>query len=244
MRNVLVAVLVAIVLLFLNQLHLFQRTQHVDYVIHSPNVQYLPKDTTIHQLISPKHAHDIATRVYQLSNHWERINPVMSVLGTASYIHGRSGNYNYLSTNKLLQSHFPDLLQSVLHFFKQHCDHPVAYKYALPGFHVFDCDGMFQFPVSSVHKDLQYQWLPDNAHLDTHKTMSFTVCIQLPTSGGGLWLFENSKKIEIQYSPGYIVCHNGHATHMIAPSSGNTHRITLQGHSIFDKNTSTWYIYW
>jgi hypothetical protein len=226
---------------------LSHRVRKADLIVSVKDVSSeLPQDIWIDKLITLEHANSIAERVYSLSNHWERINPVMSVLGTASYIHGPRGEYNdkYHFTNKVLQKNFGQLAAVVKDYLQNKLGQPVVYKYAYPGFHIFDCDGIFRFPVSSVHKDLQYRWLPDRKLLDTSKTLSFTLCIQLPESGGGMYIFENDKKNKIEYSPGYIVCHNGHTTHMISPSHGDLHRITLQGHCVFDTKSCLWHIYW
>jgi len=72
--------------------------------------------------------------------------------------------------------------------------------------------------------------------------------LELPSSaGGGLYIFDN-ENIKVNYKIGYITCHNGKTTHMIAPTAYNNntdfYRITLQGHGLYDKNKNTWYIYW
>jgi hypothetical protein len=111
------------------------------------------------------------------------------------------------------------------------------------------------------------QWMrlkyEDDEKIDKKNTLSFTLCLELPESGGGLYTFDSSsnpilttfiprscihsfaKKEKILYKVGYMVTHNGQTYHMIAPSQkSNKKRITLQGHGVYDKNKDTWYLYW
>lgn len=176
----------------------------------------------------------------------QRINSVMSVIGTACYIHGVNGKYTnaYPKTNKHLRDRYGVVLDTVLDYFKKRTDYDVQYTHALPGFHVFDCDGVFRLPVASIHTDKQYRYLPLDYHPDS-STFSFTVCFGLPESGGGLYLFEKDP-VKVEYAPGYIVCHNGNTLHMIANSTTNSseRRITLQGHGIVDHASNVVWLYW
>jgi hypothetical protein len=131
---------------------------------------------------------------------------------------------------------------------------------------VFDCNKIFSLPVASVHRDLQWQRLtfgPDE-DIDTENTLSFTLAIELPPGGGGLYTFDQklspvftlfvprglvtsfAPKTKIEYKEGFMVTHNGQTDHMIAPCemSKDKKRITLQGHGVYEKNKDTWYLYW
>ena len=192
---------------------------------------------------------------------WKKKNILMSILGTASYIEWTKGyNYyrkEYLKTNKILKQNYSELYDIILKYFKKRCpESNVKFRFALPGFHIFKCNSLFSLPVASVHKDFQYKYIDFNepVDLDMDKTLSFTLCLELPKTGGGLYVFED-EKVKVNYRPGYIVCHNGKTNHMIAPSptpnpnpnpnsGSNSYRITLQGHGLYDKLSNTWYLYW
>jgi hypothetical protein len=196
----------------------------------------------------------------------------MSTLGTASYLDAsNSAEYEGLSqkSNPLLIEHFPDLLDKVLKFFQAKCPgSTVAYREncGVPGFHIFNCNNLFAMPVASVHKDMQWNRLSysDDEEIDKNNTLSFTLALELPAGGGGLYTFEKtlggtvgmiiphpllyaaSTKKKIEYKVGYMVTHNGQTFHMIAPckASKDKYRITLQGHAIYEKTKNTWWMYW
>lgn len=198
---------------------------------------------------------------------WQRRNVAMSTMGTASYLDGLN-DYEKLSkkSNVFMSELFSDVHNKLLVYFQEKC--PTAQiKYrqnaALPGFHIFDCNNIFAMPVASVHKDMQWNRLnyKNNENIDTKNTLSFTLALELPKGGGGLYTFEDdissliipkpilnslSKKHYIKYKVGYIVLHNGQTNHMIAPcqQSKDQYRITLQGHGVYEKNSKTWYLYW
>ena len=167
-----------------------------------------------------------------------------------------------------MNENYPDLLENVLNYFKERTTANVEYrnKAALPGFHIFDCNQVFSYSVASVHKDMQFLRLEygPNENIDYENMLSFTLALELPKGGGGLYTFDSPnlgilglivpkplvytfcKKEKIDYKTGYMVTHNGLTHHMIAPCkpSKTKSRITLQGHGIYEKNSNTWYIYW
>ncbi len=213
-------------------------------------------DFCMQKILSEKQAKKFAKKIKQNTSNWKTKNIVMSTLGTASYLEGTQGFHYYLSeyekTNPLLEENYKELYDIVLNYFKKRAPNSlVKYRFALPGFHIFKCNKLFSLPVASIHKDLQYQHLRFNSNedIDLDKTLSFTLCLELPPTGGGLFKYEHDKKIKVNYKPGYIVCHNGKTTHMIAPSSTpiddkTYYRITLQGHAVYEKNKNTWWLYW
>ena len=211
-------------------------------------------DFCMQQILTESEASFIAEKVKKNKRLWKKKNIIMSILGTATYLEAIDSfdNYKkeYEKTNKILIKKFPELFDKILDYFqKRSPDTPVKYRFALPGFHIFKCNTLFSLPVASVHRDRQYEHLPFT-DIDLDNTLSFTLCLELPPTGGGLYKFEKTKKTKIEYKPGYIVCHNGKTTHQIAPSKNvknydyDYYRITLQGHGVFDKNTNTWWLYW
>lgn len=214
----------------------------------------------------------IAQRVKSHKSLWQRRNAAMSTLGTASYLDGADkSQYEKLSSksNPLMAEKYGDLLEDVLNYFKDRCpSSEVKYREgaAFPGFHIFDCNSLFAMPVASVHKDMQWQRLryKKSEDIDSKYTMSFTLAIELPPGGGGLYTFDSAelgllnfviphslnhsfaKKTKIEYRVGWMVVHNGQTFHMIAPckQSPNSVRMTLQGHGVYDKKQNTWWLYW
>jgi hypothetical protein len=233
-------------------------------------------DLCIEQIITPIQAMMFADRIKNNKQLWQKQKIILHTIGTASYIEHSNGYNSYKKkyeiTNKILEDNYSDLLDIILKYFQKRCpESNVKYRFAYPGFHIFDCNLISSLPVMSVHMDSQYELLQfnENENINSNDTLSFTLCLELPKSGGGLYIFEsnlqsklqsklqsndfffglpiNSKKEKIEYKPGYIVCHNGKDIHMIAPSLSlydNNYRITLQGHGVYEKSSNTWFLYW
>lgn len=213
-------------------------------------------DFCMQKLLTQKEAQYFSKLVRKHKKYWKTKNILMYILGTASYIEGLEGIEYYTNehqkTNKFLYKHYKPLYDKILKYFQNRAPNStVTYRFAYPGFHIFKCNKLFSFPVASVHKDFQYRNLPlsKNEDIDYDKTLSFTLCLELPPTGGGLYKFENNQKTKVIYKPGYIVCHNGKTTHMIAPSptpkdDKTYYRITLQGHGLYDKKKNIWWLYW
>jgi hypothetical protein len=224
------------------------------------------------KFMTTERAASIARKVKDLKSLWQRRNAAMMTLGTASYLDGSNSEaYVKMSekSNPLMREHFGELLEDVRLYFQERCPgSTVKYKEnaALPGFHVFDCNKLFSMPVASVHKDLQWMRLTfdKKAQINSKYTMSFTLSLELPPGGGGLYTFDSpdlgmlsylvprsllhsmAKKTRIDYKVGYMVVHNGMTFHMIAPCkpSPDSYRLTLQGHGVYEKTQNTWWLYW
>jgi hypothetical protein len=213
-------------------------------------------DFCMQKVLSKTESKLFAKQVKSHKKHWKYKYIIMDILGTASYLEGSQGikyyKKEYKKTNKFLYKHYKYLYDKVLEYFQNRAPNTkVKYRFSYPGFHIFKCNKLFGLPVASIHQDLQYLNIPLKQHedIDYHNTLSFTLCLELPPTGGGLYKFKNNKKTKVIYKPGYIVCHNGKTTHMIAPSpptqDNKTHyRITLQGHGLYDIKKNTWWLYW
>ena len=217
---------------------------------------------------------NLTQRVLDQKHLWERRNIAMSTLGTSSYVDGAVSKIyqqKAAESNPRMLELFGDVEERILKYF-QHRAPGSTIKFrdnaALPGFHIFECNKLFANPVASVHRDLQFLRLEygKDEHIDFKNTLSFTVALQLPKSGSGLYMIELPKipdlvqiliprpmitavaeKAKIEYKVGYITCHNGQTTHMIAPSpwdGTDSYRITIQGHGVYDWKKNTWYMYW
>ena len=190
---------------------------------------------------------------------WQKRNPIMWTLGTASYLDAVKSEQFYdqkaSRTNALLIEHFDWVYQRLLQMLRDHwAPRQVDYLKSLPGFHIFRCDSVLMcWPLASVHLDQQEQLLSWDGIPD--ETISFTVPIELPISGGGLWMWDDDvshpiqllgkKKTFLPYEPGRMVLHTGKQFHLIAPvakTAPNTFRISLQGHAVRIKDH--WWVYW
>lgn len=187
-----------------------------------------------------------------------RRNAIMSTIGKSNYLDGGNKLTDYSITNNYIRNEFPELLDTILNFFKEKIKGKVMYladinneNFSLPGFHIFDCNWISTFQVASVHMDLQYLQLNNfpQENIDLDKTLSFTICLEAQ-EGPHLYIYDIYEKDtlhSINYFPGHIVCHNGHDFHMIAPNKkvdDKIKRITIQGHIIYDKIKKIHFIYW
>ena len=239
--------------------------------LHSKSVSNNISTFRMEPFMTQQECYNIAAVVYALKDNWEQRNVAMYTLGTASYLDGATKTdyiEKSMKSNPLIAQHFQPLLEKVLTYFRAKTTSRVVYRdnAALPGFHVFDCNKIFSLPVASVHRDLQWNRLTYDKHesIDMANMLSFTLAIELPPGGGGLYTFDMNvpplltlliprgimssmaPKTKIEYKEGYMVTHNGLTDHMIAPckQSAERKRITLQGHGVYEKNADTWYIYW
>ncbi len=161
-----------------------------------------------------------------------------------------------LETNRVLESKFKDLLELVKGALAQALNEPVEFsrKLALPGFHIFFSEGIDAAARQDPHFDLQHMRVDWGRSWDSGKSISYTLPLVLPLSGGGLELWsvaaERSKDVGLQsrvepYTEGVMFLQMGMIPHRIAatkvPSINDT-RITLQGHGLcFD---GKWQLYW
>ena len=180
----------------------------------------------------------------------------------------RSYNDNLQRLNARLEEGFSPLYSHLIDALASHVEGEVRYASgkALPGFHIFNHHTNYQKPTAHVaHYDRQYEQLDWNREIQVGqvKTISFTLPVKLPASGGGLLLWDVNladilsmdKEAAISrvksanvhrehYQVGNLVCHPGHQLHRIAPwnSQPGDQRITLQGHAI--QLDDTWEVYW
>ena len=107
--------------------------------------------------------------------------------------------------NPVLRKHFTwlyDILLEKLSTQFGPCE--IVNELGHPGFHIFGhkpnqvsdpkCAKRFEKPLASLHVDIQYKehisyWNTYN-EVDLEDQLSFTLPIELPTHGGGLWLWD------------------------------------------------------
>lgn len=227
------------------------------------------------QVLKADEALQWAQAVLDCRAHWQdrRSDAPFHTLGTASYLDASAGALAYVErarqTNVLLTERFAQLLESLRARLAELLAAPVRFAggKALPGFHVFGASPTFEQPFASIHADRQYRRLDWSAEgeVDEDHTLSITLPLRLPASGGGLrvWpldgrciesmdaeqrraLLAKAPKAEEQiYRVGEAVVHDGHLLHQIAPLRAalpGEWRITLQAHALrFD---DSWHLYW
>jgi len=193
-------------------------------------------------------------------------------LGAAIYLDSKDDNEHYEALakqkNRFLHQHFSDLYCKLKAILEEELKAPVAYeeRLALPGFHIFLFDKLFEQPLANIHFDDQFAQVDWSAYqeIDINHPISFTASISLPENGGGLnwWdlrpkdlsgLSEEKRIAKIQeaeqhyfaYKKGQLLLHDGLILHQIAPANKMVYgdeRITLQGHGVFVDGI--WRIYW
>ncbi|PAX52575.1 ATP-grasp domain-containing protein [Brunnivagina elsteri] len=230
------------------------------------------------QILTPQQCDDIYSTIHSLKNLWIKRGEspkYFSTLGTASYLDflklaNFAGDYEarFKEYNPILQEKFGWLYELIREYLERTLLNPVVYKEdaAMPGFHIWQDDNLITKPNATTHFDLQYRNLKwDKEKIDAVNTISFTLPIKLPQSGGGLnvWDFhyldaykqaiagdvEISKRFRNQtfhpYTVGEIVVHSGHTLHQIAPTTfiyPGDERITLQCHGLYCDGQ--WLLYW
>lgn len=228
---------------------------------------------------------EIDATVHALRAHWiARDAAAMYTLGAALYLDAPTPETaarfglsdlapdryarHMASTAPLLRVHFSPLyaaltaaLESLLG-----CEVRFAANRALPGFHIFGAAAIYASSTAHVpHFDRQYECIdwPNAAEIDFSRTISVTLPIRLPTSGGGLRVW-NLSLDEVQtvpkhearrraaaaesrvhrYAAGELICHPGQLLHQIQPWAAvpGDERVTLQAHGLF--YDGAWQLYW
>jgi len=164
------------------------------------------------ELLSSEQSDRVIELVEQLEKFWIRreIKPIdFFTIGACTYIDGVANIEKYhehrVITNPVLMRHFRWLYDIVIEGFSQVLGPmEVVGELGYPGFHVFGhkpgqvshplCVEMFQRPSASLHFDHQYEEHWDYWEIfekvDLENVLSFTLPIELPKTGGGLWLWD------------------------------------------------------
>jgi hypothetical protein len=188
---------------------------------------------------------EILFNVVKLSDWWvRRSDAPFFTLGRNAYMDGKTEAYFHTARilNPKLMSHFPELYASVLLYLTDHIGEEVHlnHDFAYPSFHIFESDPAFLDYPSNWHKDFPYETLG----LKNDTAYSFTVVIEIPSSGAGLEYRDGEEKY-LQYNVGDIIIHRGNFLHNIARLKEyfpNEYRITLQGHVI--RHNGRLIMYW
>lgn len=225
------------------------------------------------ELLAQEETKEVYQTVHELKENWIPRHPLLPfyTLGLASYIDVPQDKQGYYKEakhyNSILRDHFGWLYKKLTNVLAEYLQAPITYpeNLALPGFHIFLSHPAFTHPVGSIHFDKSYMfhWQPSK-EVDFNNLISFTLTINLPKYGGGLYVwdvsYEEAKRLsnlELEklanqrdktfhpYKVGSLVLHSGHAVHQIAPAINvqpKDERITLQGHGVRYQNC--WQIHW
>ncbi len=231
---------------------------------------------TLKNIFTTEDRTKVINSVHKLREHW--INrggyfeyPFFS-LGAASYMDASEDQERYYKWankfNPILDKEFDWLYAKVAQELESILGKPVIYdeKQALPGFHIFLADELFEIPIASRHVDLQYRDLEwGDLQYDPNNSISFTAYLQLPSAGGGIYSWdytyddlkdlspeERNDKLAAetpnyhQFQEGDFIVHSGLHYHQIAAMTEvqeTDARISLQGHGILDSQ-GKYHLYW
>lgn len=223
-----------------------------------------------HQLLTAAECVDVVAGIDSLRAAWVPRGETFFSLGSAGYLDAVASRPDYLAgavrTNPPLRARFDELYSRVCRTLSRRVGAPVtvADDLALPGFHVFEFDGMRldgDRPSTRAHFDLQ--WLSVLPGVAPEATLSFTVLLEAPTGGATLELwpldYADVADLEISvaefaathvsyrwvYALGELALHDGLVLHAIGTADDPApvgRRITLQGHGV--RLDGAWSIYW
>jgi hypothetical protein len=168
--------------------------------------------------------------------------------------------------NAVMQQKLKWLYERLGRILSQELACPVEYLpgFGLPGFNIYRTPATLDKP-GNIHCDRQYTLLDLWPPADFARTLSFTLPLALPRSGGGLnyWnvrfadapsyqnrveflgFFENREPRYHEYTVGRLVVQHGEFFHQLAQTvspGDDDERITLQGHGVHSGDG--WLLYW
>ena len=232
----------------------------------------LAQDVSLIPVLSVAESAEVAATVMQLRPQWimRNLYAPFYTLGAASYLDATGSSPRYAAwareANPVLRERFDWLYARLLQVVQEATGDRVIYApaLALPGFHIYLSSPLFEKPVASIHCDSQFNlhgW-PASAELD--QPISFTLSVELPENGGGLYTWDvmasdieskgpgatdemmRSKEREFHsYRVGSLALHSGNLLHQAAPGRAlgpEDKRITMQGHGV--RVDGVWQLYW
>jgi hypothetical protein len=179
---------------------------------------------------------NLVNRVMKLKDLWiSRSDEIpFYTLGRCAYLDGKTPEYleNSKKNNEVLEVAFMDLYVEVLHKLGTLLNEPVKLerKLAFPGFHIFESHPALTQPIAKWHVDIPHKTLG----LEGEEHYTFTVPLELPSSGGGLDIIgKDGEEQYIPYTVNTMTLSDGKTPHRIACFKDyvpGEYRITLQGH--------------
>lgn len=183
---------------------------------------------------------EIVSKLFKLKKYWiKRFNVPFYTLGRNAYLDGKTDDYykNINEVKRELLTNFPSEYVHIILLLEHYLNEKIYihHDYAIPSFHIFECDPVFLNFPSNWHTDYPHETL-GLGNKDHH---SFTYVVKIPSSGAGLEYEDNDEIKYLEYSPFDFIFHKGDFLHNIAPLKKykpNEYRITLQGHIIRHKD--------
>lgn len=213
--------------------------------------------TTRVELLDADSAAAMVRRLDRCSNHLIARGPGFYTFGAAAYLDAcralTPANYFSLAQthNPLLAATFEDVYRRLEQRLLDLLGEPVHHtaRLALPGFHLWQHCGLGRAYLDGFHIDGQFRHL-GLAVESGASTLSFTLPLELPLSGGGIefcHLSSTRKSGEILVEPyrvGELLVHSGlvlHRRHHVDTTT-SCRRVTLQGHGY--RWHGRWTLYW
>ena len=220
-------------------------------------------------VLTPDEAASVAEAVHEARDAWTERRPfavqhhVFHTLGAATYLDPPNAYAaGTAATGPLLRARFSDLMAHVCAAVERATGKParLAEGLAPPGFHIYR--GNANAPTGlrfggTVHVDTPQR--RDRFAFPVSATLSLTLPVALPRSGGGMFWWRDvppdllqasavpfamapdafawfdAHKRRVAYAPGAMVLHDGTTVHQVAndrPTDDDEWRITLQGHGV------------
>ncbi len=221
-------------------------------------------------VLQPAEAVGMAERVESLRKDWSQRNDtgLYHTIGVVTEEDARDGEEAYCEkaevSNKILNEHFSDLLESVRKSIEELKETPTRLhdRYGLPGIMIYLAPSQPAIVVGAQpHYDRQFRLLEwgDGFEPVSKNLLSFTLTLALPRDGAGLRTWPqfrdgfppgtrlSSRNADfLSYEVGAMLCHDGltphHGVGMRTDGSGNDRRITLQGFGV--RIRGEWVLYW
>ena len=221
------------------------------------------------KIFTKKECERIVNTLIKRQNEWEVRSPIGDFFmsyGALTYLDAEGGYYESYTQkskyfNEILMEDFDWMYSKIKSYYEERFEKPVVFKYALPGFHIFQTAEMLNHEhiknSASIHVDLPHR--PHEWDSDILAVSSFTIAVKLPRCGAGLniWqdknVFDNIETVffdeldeknqlkvteSAEYFPyklGYIYEQSGLTRHQITCKGEvmeNERRVTLQGHIV------------
>lgn len=228
-------------------------------------------------IFSPDEAAGVAARLLALRDKWLVRNLGFATFGVATYLDvmcSQTPEESYYERvpqwNAFLRDEFGDVLETVRTAVSRYYGMPARFEaaVALPGFHIFENEGVCVHDRPSQHFDLQHRYLRWPFGPVTDEVMSFTLPLKLPRMGGALEVWDVTEadmkrysamgrnitmetlgrtkpSVRHGYTPGVAAVQLRPVMHRIAPIKATydgDQRITMQGHGVRDGDG--WVLYW
>ncbi len=222
--------------------------------------------------VSEQNSAFFAKRILMSRDQWimRQIEFGFYTLGTPSYLDAAISYSIYLSrctgSNITLKAIVSPIINAIPIVFSRLLGIPQSnirhlQNTCLPGVHIFTFTANSNgHRLTDFHRDRQHTLIqpliqPVLQNASFFEPISFTLPLQLPTTGGGLLMLQQSSKDNqnslhlerrILYSCGQIVVHDGQNLHRIDDSykvCETDCRLTLQGHGLIVDDDSFYY-YW